>query len=54
MVFVPPIARLAANRPIVKANQRPKTGQRWRALHVATRTVRGLPVRPAPFCGFIM
>ena len=46
MVFVPPIATLVANRPMVKTNQSTKTGQRWRALQVATRTVSGLPERP--------
>ena len=46
MVFVPPIATLVANRPMVKTNQSTKTGQRWRALQVATRTVSGLPEAP--------
>ena len=38
---VPPAARLATNRPIVPTNQRVKTGQRCRALQIATRTVQG-------------
>ena len=46
IVLVPPIATLVANRPMVNTNQSTKTGQRWRALHVETRTVTGLPERP--------
>ena len=37
------MARLVANSPIVNTNQAATTGQRWRALHVATRTVSGRP-----------
>ena len=33
--------RAARNRPMVAANHRTTTGQRWRALHIATRTVAG-------------
>ena len=45
IVFVPPIATLVANRPMVNTNQSTNTGQRWRALQVAMRTVAGLPER---------
>ena len=39
--LMPPIARLRTNRPIVARNQPANTGQRWRELHIATRTVAG-------------
>ena len=39
--FVPPAATLAAKIPNVNTNHRTKTGQRWRALQPATRTVQG-------------
>ena len=38
---VPPAARLMRKIPIVATNHRARTGQRWRALKVATRTVQG-------------
>src|SRR5438128_1840332 len=38
---VPPAERLPTNSPIVTTNQRPNTGQRWRALQPATRAVHG-------------
>ena len=38
---VPPAARLTAKIPNVNTNHNAKTGQRWRALHPATRTVHG-------------
>ena len=43
---MPPIAMLDPNRPIVNTNHAATTGQRWRALHVATRTVNGVPGEP--------
>ncbi len=39
--LIPPMARLTRKRPIVAANHRPTTGKRWRALHIAIRTVSG-------------
>jgi len=49
---VPPIDRLTANRPMVAMNQATITGQRWRALHIDTRTVHGLATgRLATFIG---
>ena len=41
--LMPPAARLPANSPIVATNHRTNTGQRWRALQSATRTVHGTP-----------
>ena len=38
---IPPMAWLTMNSPIIAMNQPAKTGQRWRALHIATRTVAG-------------
>jgi hypothetical protein len=35
------MTRLAPNKPIVAVNQRATTAQRWRALHIAMRTVAG-------------
>ena len=39
--LMPPIDWLRTNRPMVAMNQPAKTGQRWRALHIAIRTVAG-------------
>jgi hypothetical protein len=39
--LIPPIDWLATNNPIVAMNHTTITGQRWRALHMATRTVAG-------------
>ena len=36
-----PAAKLPARIPNVATNQRRNTGQRWRADHMAIRTVRG-------------
>ena len=38
---IPPIWSLSTKMPIVTTNQRTITGQRWRALHIAIRTVAG-------------
>src|SRR6478736_4684938 len=40
-VLMPPIATLNTNRPMVAMNHPANTGQRWRELHIATRTVAG-------------
>src|SRR6188472_4147096 len=38
---MPPPTRLRTNSPIVPTNQTAATGQRWRELHIAIRTVAG-------------
>ncbi len=42
-VLIPPVNWLSMKSPIVPRNQSPATGQRWRELHMATRTVPGSP-----------
>ena len=39
--LMPPPRMLSTNSPIVPTNQIANTGQRWRELHIATRTVAG-------------
>ena len=43
---MPPMDVLTTNRPMVTTNQPMKTGQRCRALQLATRTVQGWRGRP--------
>src|SRR5690349_598776 len=53
-VLMPPVAWLRTNSPIVAMNQPAKTGQRWRELHIAMRTVAGSRPDEKDACGWDM